>query len=611
MKSKIDIKKYLYEFADNYSETPVMLVDNVGGIIWCNRISHEFGAKVGINCKNLFGDDFDIEKICSENKNECEIQVKNVKFSADIPAKFDISIEVIRENEELIGAMLICKCDNTFEIKQTKLLFHSFNSLFFPIVIADENEKIIYINPVAQSYFEQINSSPKNLDEVAETLGYPDNFINKIHNHLDNNGFYSFQTFSARIKGRYFEHKLFKLLDDDKKHIGYIIASSDITEHLRISERKQQVLKQEFLERFSSKVFHKLNNQFLLVMADDGLIRRELPKNVRAKVQNHLNELEDHIMGASEIVQLLSLFVRPPKQQHDKIDIIEFLENRITSIMGSIPRSVEFSVELPDSDVIVNCYLSLMDKIFEAIFDNAIRALSDKGGRIMVSGESIQPDEIFLMNYPELSDIPYFKISIADTGIGIDEKKMSKIFEPFFSGWKIKSRGLGLSMALSAMRHHNGTIDIQSTADVGTTVSLFFPVQSTEKLIQKIPSEKNENNVILLIDDDDCVRKALAQMLETLDYVPISASSGSEGIDLFAKVKPDMVMLDMIMPDIPGEKVFEKLKQINPDCPVIVATAYAQIESVEELIENGVEYILQKPFTINQLSITLDKILNR
>ena len=99
-------------------------------------------------------------------------------------------------------------------------------------------------------------------------------------------------------------------------------------------------------------------------------------------------------------------------------------------------------------------------------------------------------------------------------------------------------------------------------------------------------------------------------MLETLGYIPITASSAGEGIELFGKARPDIVLLDMIMPDMGGETVYKKIMEIDPKCPIIISTAYAQIEAVEELLDAGVQYILQKPFTVNKLDAVLKKVLN-
>ncbi len=608
MSSSVDIEKYIIDYVRYSHREPLIFTDKDGILIWVNKSAADLGASIGMDCKELLGEEFDIKKVCAGKKSEFEIVVKNPKFAKNIPFESVVLVKPIFKNNKFAGALLDWNYISSSQLKKNKLLLESINFSPVSIIITDEQFQIVYMNSICKLYFSQLNLSPKNLDEIIKALGYPSEFIENMHKNLDDAGFYSFRSNSARIDGRYFEHSFFKIFDENKKHIGYLIWSNDITDHLKISERKRQLLKHEFLERFSSQIFHKLNNQFLIVMADAGLIRRKLPPDCRIKVLNHIIELEDHLLEVSETVQLLSLFVRSPKQKYENIDIIEFLESRVTKLMESLPDSVELSIELPDSSVMINGYPSLLDKIFEAILDNAVRAVFDNGGRIVVSGESIQPDGIFLMNYPELSDVPYFKITIADTGIGIEKEKMSKIFEPFFSDWAKKSRGLGLPVAMSAIRHHGGTIDIQSTVGVGTTVSLFFPIRTVEKQVKKVLSAMGEGNVILIIDDDDYVRNALAQMLESLGYIPISASSGREGIELFSKTKPDVVLLDMVIPDIKGEKVFKKLKEIEPDCPIVVSTAYAQIESVEELIENGVEYILQKPFTINQLSEILGKI---
>ena len=598
------ISKIAVEHLENSLTHPCALVSSDRKVIWVNAAARDIGISSGKDAAEFFIPE-DIDRAL-QGKTPL-VFLKRAPFvgrSGLIPY-FDSY--PVYEGGQIVGVFLISSVSR---------MLMMFDNMGIGVSVCDSRGNVILSNSAADKLLHNWMSSTKNLFNFIAKVGVDVDSYDEIVNSLNESQYLRIPAkipLGTSVKNM--EFRIFKMESRYETYVKYFVIIYDLFTLPAYSVRKMHILKQEFLERFSSNVFHKLNNQFLLIMADAGLIRRKLPPVLRTELGELIDKLEEHIMATSETVELLSLFVRVPRQTTHRVDILEYLEKYVNSWLEQYGQDITVSVELPDLYAPVVAYKSLLDKIFDAVLDNAVRSIweSGKAGKISISAEVIYPDEIFLVDYPELSSVPHIKITIADTGCGINKKIVDRIFEPFFSGWKKPSRGLGLSVALSSIRHHGGTIDIKSEEGVGTTVSLFFPMaEVAEKSFEayRVPPKVHSPKTVLVIEDDEDVQKALVNMLDSLGYEPIVASNAQEGVSLFGKVRPDAVILDMILKETGGEVVYRKIMEIDPSVPVIVATAYTQIETVEELIDAGVRYILQKPFTMGQLAIVLEKVFS-
>jgi len=598
------VSKIAVEHLENNLTHPCVLVLSDGKVAWANAAARKIGISPGRNASDFFISE-DVERALSGETPLVFLKKAPFTESSDLVPYFDSY--PVYDGDRRVGIFLISPVSRMLVM---------FDNIGIGVFICDNKGNIILSNSVADKLLPNWVVNSKNLfhllAEVGQNVNSYDEIVEALHknHHIKISANISFGTSTKSL-----EFRIFTMENKYSDYVKYYAIIYDLSDSFAYTKRKMHILKQEFLERFSSNVFHKLNNQFLLIMADAGLIRRKLPPDLRTELGELIDKLEEHIMATSETVELLSLFVRVPRQTTHRVDILEYLEKYVNSWLEQYGQDITVSVELPDLYAPVVAYKSLLDKIFDAVLDNAVRSIweSGKAGKISISAEVIYPDEIFLANYPELSSVPHIRITVADTGCGIDKKIIDRVFEPFFSGWKKPSRGLGLSVALSSIRHHGGTIDIKSEEGVGTTVSLFFPMaEVSEKSFEayRVPQKVHSPKTVLVIEDDEDVQSALVNMLDSLGYESIVASNAQEGVSLFGKVRPDAVILDMILKETGGEVVYRKIMEIDPSVPVIIATAYTQIETVEELIDAGVRYILQKPFTMGQLAIVLEKVFS-
>jgi CheY-like chemotaxis protein len=214
-----------------------------------------------------------------------------------------------------------------------------------------------------------------------------------------------------------------------------------------------------------------------------------------------------------------------------------------------------------------------------------------------------------------LSGGRFVKISVTDTGTGMDQKTMNRIFEPFFTTKEVgKGTGLGLASAYGIIKNHNGIIRVYSETSHGTTFNIYLPVSEAEEeeTSEVKPDMVKGNETVLLVDDEEGPIMVEELMLKELGYKVVPARSGKEAVRLYRENKDrlEVVALDMIMPEMSGKETYERLKQIDPNVKVLLVSGYSLNKQVEELMDLGCNGFIQKPFDIIELSEKLREVLN-
>jgi CheY-like chemotaxis protein len=246
------------------------------------------------------------------------------------------------------------------------------------------------------------------------------------------------------------------------------------------------------------------------------------------------------------------------------------------------------------------------------LYVNAWQAMPG-GGTLTLGTENVVLDKKSARPF-RVKPGSFAKITVADTGIGMDEKTKERIFEPFFT---TKKRGTGTGLGLASVYNiviaHNGIIRVESEPGCGTTFCIYLPlskktIERTEPAIQEILKGKER---LLLVDDEETVITVSKDMLEALGYSVLVASSGQEACDIYHEKHDsiDLVILDIVMPDMNGDETFTRLTSINPFVKVVLSSGYSLDGFATKIMERGCKAFIQKPFTINVLSQKLREVL--
>jgi len=242
-----------------------------------------------------------------------------------------------------------------------------------------------------------------------------------------------------------------------------------------------------------------------------------------------------------------------------------------------------------------------------------------EGGELTLSTRIVLPNESFSGSPSGAAPGRYARIDIADSGVGIPGTHLGKIFDPFFTTKEQgKGTGLGLSMVFGIVKNHGGHIEVESGVGVGTLFKVYLPlaVGGAERAEANSPClavPVAGRGRILLIDDQETVRDVCSAMLETLGYKVSTAADGREGVECYRRFGEDidLVIIDMIMPNLGGRDCFREIKAMNPGVRAILSTGFGMDGAVQEIMDDGIAGFIQKPYRLEDLSHAVSKVIGR
>jgi len=250
---------------------------------------------------------------------------------------------------------------------------------------------------------------------------------------------------------------------------------------------------------------------------------------------------------------------------------------------------------------------SQLNQVVMNLAINACDAMPE-GGQLKITMEPVTLDEAFCREREWMSPGKYLLLSVADTGVGISPENLERIFDPFFTTKAPgKGTGLGLSMVFGIVKNHGGCVDVRSEAGAGTVFRVYLPESpdgAPKEKAEMDPAFPRGRGRILLVDDQEPVREVAKDMLEALGYDVITAADGLEGVsryrDLWREI--DLVVLDMIMPNMSGGDCFRRMKEINPKARVVLSSGYSMDGAIQDVMNEGILAFIQKPYRMEELS---------
>lgn len=372
----------------------------------------------------------------------------------------------------------------------------------------------------------------------------------------------------------------------------------------------------ESLGILASSVAHDLNNILTGVLGHISYLRLALSDTQGCG--DSINAIEDGARRAAGIVQNILDFSKGAKTRTGPVEIIAVVKSVLMLLSSSMPEKIKVRYEPILSEIFIQGDESQFIQLIINLIINSKDAVGDSG-EILIVTEKIQLTE---KNYANSLGIPagdYALISVADNGQGIAKEIQDKIFEPFFTTKNSSGTGLGLSIVSSIVKSHQGSISLVSEEGQGTKFDILMPLSSATSTKQQM--EKKEISPvavpqgcerILVVDDEESVRIVVQRSLEHLGYKVFVANNGIEAIEIYS-LNPknfDLVIVDMIMPLMSGDELFEKLKEINPQVAVMLASGYSSDARARLILDHGGLGFIQKPFAIEELAQEVRRCLD-
>jgi two-component system, cell cycle sensor histidine kinase and response regulator CckA len=384
----------------------------------------------------------------------------------------------------------------------------------------------------------------------------------------------------------------------------------DITERKRIEQQLRQTQKFEATATLAGGVAHDFNNLLMGIQGRASLVSVDLePSHPHSE---HMKAIEDYIRSAADLTKQLLGFARGGKYEVHPTDINELVNNSV-KMFGRTKKEIRIYTNYQEPTPVVALDRTQIEQVLLNLYVNAWQAMPG-GGEIYLETKAVDLDDAYCHAYQAASG-RYAKISVTDTGVGMDESTRSKIFDPFFTTkGKGRGTGLGLASAYGIVKNHAGIITVDSEFGHGTTFNIYLPLSDKEAYRENpiVGKLAKGSETVLLVDDEEMILKVGQEMLENLGYRVVVADSGEQALDVLRRTgdEIDLVVLDLIMPGMGGGEAFDGIKVIRPCLPVMLSSGYSINGQAEEIMKRGCNGFIQKPFNLAEISQKIRKILD-
>jgi two-component system, cell cycle sensor histidine kinase and response regulator CckA len=392
--------------------------------------------------------------------------------------------------------------------------------------------------------------------------------------------------------------------------LGVVLVFRDVTAEHALQQQLQHSQKMEAIGELAGGVAHDFNNMLGGMLGSAELLDRF----VSAQAKPLLTTIMDLIERAAGLTARLLHVARKQPMSTDPVDVHTVLTETLALLGSTIDRRIKIEVELAASQSVVLGDPSQLQSAFLNLGINATHAMPN-GGTLRVmscnvaeASDSGDPGSSAAMNYLE--------IAVSDTGCGIPADVLPRIFEPFFTTKELgRGTGLGLAVAYGTIRQHGGTVRVTSEVGSGTRFRIRLPVTNEVVVAGALPplAPVAATAQILVIDDEEAVRANAKANLEALGYRVVLAEDGKQALALFKANTGaiDLVLLDMIMPEMDGRECFTELRKIAPNLPIILTSGFSREEDVAQLQANGLAHFIRKPYRAAALHRAICEALTR
>jgi len=385
----------------------------------------------------------------------------------------------------------------------------------------------------------------------------------------------------------------------------------DITLQRKLERQLQLSQKMEAVGTLAGGVAHDFNNLLMGIQGRTSLMLLDAdPSHSQIK---HLKEIENYINRAAKLTKQLLGFARGGKYEVKSTDLNDLIEKSV-QMFGRTKKEITIHKTYHDQIWAVEIDRSQIDQVLLNIFVNAWQAMP-AGGDLYIQTKNEMLDENLAGAYG-VRPGKYVAISITDTGTGMDENTLKRVFDPFFTSKdKEMGTGLGLASAYGIIQNHDGVILAESEKGQGTTFHIYLPV--TGKPV--VDEHQNDQKIlagtetVLLVDDEEMIIDVGAEILQKLGYEVLTARHGMEAIEVYQqhRQKVAMVILDLIMPQMGGGETYDRLKEMDPQVKVLLSSGYSLDGQATEILKRGCDGFIQKPFSMKDLSRKLRQIITK
>jgi PAS domain S-box-containing protein len=391
-------------------------------------------------------------------------------------------------------------------------------------------------------------------------------------------------------------------------------TASDITDRKLLSAKLEQAQKMEAIGTLAGGIAHDFNNILAPIIGYTELSLNEVSKD--PKLSNHMRQVLLAAYRAKDLVKQILTFSRKTQQERKPVQVSLILKEALKLLRSSLPSTVIIR-QLLQPDAVESTTMADPTQIHQVLMNlctNAAHAMREHGGTLSVSLENIEIDARAETGPFDVEPGSYLRLSVADTGHGMDRTVKQRIFDPYFTTkGPNEGTGLGLAVVYGIVKDLSGAITVLSEPGEGATFYVYLP---RIKTISRPHADQSEplvtgNGLVLVVDDEKFIVEMVKAMLETLGYEVVSRCSGPDALEAF-KVRPDnfdLIITDMTMPHMTGTDLAREIFKIRADVPIILCTGFSETVDEDRAKMLGIQAFIMKPINMRDLSVTVSRIL--
>ncbi|MGA1865817.1 MAG: response regulator [bacterium] len=399
------------------------------------------------------------------------------------------------------------------------------------------------------------------------------------------------------------------ILDRGGKLTGYTHTLKNITQSKRLEAQLQQAQKMESIGTLAGGIAHDFNNLLMGILGHTSLMLLDIDSS--HPHYNKLKTIEKQVESGVKLTRQLLGYARQGRYDVRPINLNQLVQET-SETFGRTRKEITIQLNLSGGLFPIEADQGQIEQVLLNLYVNAADAMPGGGDLIIKTMNITQEDFKRKMYDPKPGN--YVLLAVTDTGIGMDRNTRKRIFEPFFTTKEMgRGTGLGLASVYGIIRGHEGHISVESKKGHGSTFTIYFP--ATKKRVRNTAKDSDrfikETGTVLLVDDEEIMLDVGREMLEVIGYRVLTANNGNEAVEVYKNNRDtiDVVLLDMVMPNMGGGETYDQLKEISPNIKVVLASGYAIDGEATMILQRGCNGFIQKPFNVSELSQKLGEIL--
>lgn len=557
----------------------------------------ELLARIALHLQNR-----DLTKRLQEAKEllEARVEERTVELARTISALHDEMIARERGEEE--RARLATAIEQAAEA----------------IFMADAQWVFTYVNPA----FEQMSGYARdavlgqNTAILRDNTRDPDSY-DSLRGAVGRDKVWSGRISTRKKDGSFFESEttVSSVLDAKGTIINYVFILRDVTHELKMERELRQSQKMEAIGTLAGGIAHDFNNILTAIMGYTEMAQNKITNN--DSMARDLVRVQEASTRAKELVRQILTFSRQGEQERKPVQMATVIEEVLKLLRSTLPTTIEIHQNIttsPDGGMVM-ADPTQIHQVLMNLGTNAAHAMRGHGGALSVSLSDINADASLVALHPDLPPGPCVRLTVGDTGHGMEADVKERIFDPYFTTKKVgEGTGIGLAVVQGIIRSHSGAISVYSEPEKGTTFHIFLP-KITDKTTRAAHTDDSlcGGSERILFVDDECVLVELGQeLLEALGYNVTARTSSREALELF-RAKPDdfdLVITDMTMPGLTGRELAGELLKIRPDIPIIMCSGFTEFINANEARDAGISEFLMKPYVTSRMAQVIRKALS-